>query len=75
MMKCFFVQHFCVSEEGDVDITGFDATGASFCINDTIYEVKNDSVIMKGDADKYGTSDESDNESSCSSDSDEMTRR
>ena len=46
-----FVQHFCCSEDGDVDITGFDDTGASFCINETIYEVKNDSVIMKEDAD------------------------
>ena len=72
--EMFFVQHFCCSKDGDVDITGFDAIGASsFCINDTIYEVKNDSVIMKGDAEKYGTLDESDNESSCSSDSDEMT--
>lgn len=71
-----FVQHFCCSEDGDVDITGFDATGASFCINDTIYEVKNDSVIMQEDADKYGgTTDESDNESSCSSDSDETMWR
>ena len=67
---------FCCSEDGDVDITGFDDTGASFCINETIYEVKNDSVIMKEDADKYGgTSDESDNESSYSSDLDEMTWR
>lgn len=71
-----FVQHFCCSEDGDVDITGFDATGASFCINDTIYEVKSDSVIMQEDADKYGgTTDESDNESSCSSDSDETMWR
>ena len=71
-----FVRHFCCSEDGDVDITGFDATGASFCRNDTIYEVKNDSVIIKEDADKYGgTTDESDNKSSCSSDSDETMWR
>jgi len=68
------------SEDGDVAITGisadFDSTGASsFCVNDVICEVKNDSVIMKGDADKYRNSDEPDSESSCSSDSDEMTWR
>lgn len=54
----FCVQLLCCSEDGDVDIAGisadFDTTGASsFCVNDVICEVKNDSVIMKGDADKY----------------------
>lgn len=44
-------------------------------VNDTLQEVKNDSVHMKEDADTYGTSDKFDNESSCSSDSDEMTWR
>ena len=74
--EMFVVQHFCCSDDGDVHITDFDAAGASsFCINYTIYEVKNDSVIMKEDADKYSTADESDNQSSSSSDSDEMTWR
>lgn len=80
LRNMFCVQLLCCSEDGDVAITGisadFDSTGASsFCVNDVICEVKNDSVIMKGDADKYRNSDEPDSESSCSSDSDEMTWR
>ena len=40
-----------------------------------VYEVKNDSVIMKGDADKYRNSEDSSSKSSDSSDSEEMTWR
>jgi len=76
----FCVQLLCCSEDGDVDITGISADfdgidASSFCINDVIFEVTNDSVIMKGDADKYRNSDESNSESSYSGDSDEMTWR
>jgi len=79
-MMNFFFQHLCCNEDGDIYITGisgeFDAKGgSSFSINDAIYEVKNDLVIMKGDADKYRNSDESSSESNYPSDSDDMMWR
>lgn len=70
----FCVELLCYSK--DVDVTGV----SSFAVNDTIYEVENDSVIIRGDADKYAdtcSSDEflSDSESYDSSDLAEVTGR
>ena len=72
-MFCF--QHLCCSEDGDVDITGISADFDATCASSFGYEVKNDSVIMKGDADKYRNSEYSSSKSSYSSDSEEMTWR
>lgn len=79
----FCVELLCYSK--DVDVTGIsadvDVTGvSSFAVNDTMYEVENDSVIIRGDADKYAdkcNSDEflSDSESYDSSDLAEVTGR
>ena len=74
IMFCF--QHLCCSEDGDVDITGTVQVYQLILMRHVplllVYEVKNDSVIMKGGADKYRNSEDS---SSKSSDSEEMTWR
>lgn len=64
----------------EVNVTGISASidvtrGSSFAVNDTVYEVENDSVILKRDADKYRNPDDSDSESIYSSDSDEVALR
>ena len=77
IIKIIFFQYVCYSE--DVDVTGIsadlDVTGvSSFVVIDTIYEVENDSAIIKGDKDKYHISDSnvsmSDSESALSDSSD-----
>ena len=77
IIKIIFFKYVCCSE--DVDVTGISAyldvtSVSSFVVNDTIYEVENDSVVIKGDEDKYHISDSnesmSDSESALSDASD-----
>ena len=77
IIKIIYFQYVCCSE--DVDATGIsaylDVTGvSSFVVNDTVYEVENDLVVIKGDEDKYHISDfnesMSDSESALSDSSD-----
>ena len=64
----------------EVNVTGISASadvmrGSSFVVNDRVYEVQNDSVILKRDVDKYRNSYDSNSESIYSSDSDEVALR